>query len=454
MDSRTIEYLKSVLGDFVKEPRLIVVAGHPGAGKTTLASIICLHAMQTNEKCLYMSFQEDKNRLFKQLAGVGIALDYFDAKGLLRFIKLPIPGDEEAVHIFMNEMLKSISDFNPRIIVIDSITALFKGLRDDVKIRGYLQNLFWELQKIVLGSIVMVVEVALGQEYPSLGDIEFIADAILILKHRIDEGLIERFMEIRKIRGRELLVAEIPFSIRGVQGIVLHPPVIPREIKSIAKSHLKLKRVNNEYEFEEVRKPVHVTLIEFTPQILPSTCLLLSILMHAPRNEKILIISYKHSEDELKHYIIDVFRKYADEETIERVLNRIVIRAVNPLAYSIYERTAMELSLVDEVKPGAVVFYNSSLPLMLESNKERYLRTLFNETLALKSRGVEVILAEAKSPPELSTIKRMLADSMIHIDCIDNYCLDYTVRIVEWGEETLLTKADVEKLISKLLILG
>ena len=39
----------------------VVVASHPGAGKTTFATIICYsNARYNNKKCLYLSFQEPK----------------------------------------------------------------------------------------------------------------------------------------------------------------------------------------------------------------------------------------------------------------------------------------------------------------------------------------------------------------------------------------------------------
>jgi circadian clock protein KaiC len=60
MSVKAVDYLKELLGDFVGFPRLVVVAGHPGSGKTSLASTICLYALEKNEKCLYISFQEDR----------------------------------------------------------------------------------------------------------------------------------------------------------------------------------------------------------------------------------------------------------------------------------------------------------------------------------------------------------------------------------------------------------
>jgi len=91
MSSNAISFIVEVLGDFVAEPRLVVVAGHPGAGKTTLASYMCYYAMQRGEKCLYISFQEDRDRLYKQLYNIGLDFKRFEDLKQLTFIKLPVP---------------------------------------------------------------------------------------------------------------------------------------------------------------------------------------------------------------------------------------------------------------------------------------------------------------------------------------------------------------------------
>ena len=50
----------------------MVVASHPGAGKTTLASYTCYYVMQRGGEPLYISFQEDRDRLYKHLYNIGL----------------------------------------------------------------------------------------------------------------------------------------------------------------------------------------------------------------------------------------------------------------------------------------------------------------------------------------------------------------------------------------------
>jgi len=138
---RSANYLTELLGDFVGFPRLVVVAGHPGSGKTSLASTICLYALEKNEKCLYISFQEDRNRLYSQLEGIGINFRKYDEKGFLKFVKFPLSVSEQVVQQFVDDISRLVLDFNPRVVVVDSATPLLEVVKENTKIRSYLQKL-------------------------------------------------------------------------------------------------------------------------------------------------------------------------------------------------------------------------------------------------------------------------------------------------------------------------
>lgn len=134
---------------------------------------------------------------------------------MLKYVKFPTPASEDFMQGFIDLMSKLITEFRPKILVIDSVMPVLESIKDEARAKGYLQNYFWELQRLAGTTVVLVSEVPLGQEYTSSGGIEFIADAVLILKHRIQRGLLARYMEVRKARGRPLTIAEVPFSIRG-----------------------------------------------------------------------------------------------------------------------------------------------------------------------------------------------------------------------------------------------
>ncbi|MEM1800692.1 MAG: ATPase domain-containing protein, partial [Desulfurococcaceae archaeon] len=53
-----IEGLNELFKGAINQPYMIVIAGHPGSGKTTLASKICYSNALLGYKCIYVTFYE------------------------------------------------------------------------------------------------------------------------------------------------------------------------------------------------------------------------------------------------------------------------------------------------------------------------------------------------------------------------------------------------------------
>jgi circadian clock protein KaiC len=70
-----VEGLDKLFGEALKPPVTIVIAGHPGAGKTTLASSICYYNAINGHKCFYVSLQEDKAKLYGNMRNLGLDLE-------------------------------------------------------------------------------------------------------------------------------------------------------------------------------------------------------------------------------------------------------------------------------------------------------------------------------------------------------------------------------------------
>jgi len=187
---KLINELEKHIGNVNKE-RLIVIAGHPGSGKTILASSICLAFVYQGLKCLYVSFQEPKEKFLDETAGVGLELEKYEKIGLFRFLKLPVVTDGSSLNQIINIINKEVANYSPRVVAIDSISSMLKTLSADIEIRGYLQNYFYELQKMVKGPVILIAELPFGMETIELGNIEFVSDVFLILKHRITRGLLD-----------------------------------------------------------------------------------------------------------------------------------------------------------------------------------------------------------------------------------------------------------------------
>ncbi|MEM1816509.1 MAG: ATPase domain-containing protein, partial [Desulfurococcaceae archaeon] len=220
-----IESLDRLIGA-IRAPYTILVAGHPGAGKTTLASTICYHNALKGRKCLYVTFYEDKDKLYSYMKKLGMPLSEVESKGLMRFLKLPAIHDVDSVVDVLNKNV--IEGFD--LIVIDSITVLLEAVKDHTEKRAWLLNYFYQLPILVNGLLVLVSELPFGEERLGLGSIEFVVDAILILKHRVEDRLLLRLLEIRKARGAPIHVAEVPFTIAEGRGLLVYTQPVLEEL--------------------------------------------------------------------------------------------------------------------------------------------------------------------------------------------------------------------------------
>lgn len=77
-----IDGLDNFFRGVLRKGSLVALIGQPGAGKTTFASAICYSNALRGSKCLYLSFFEDREKLFSNVSGLGLDLYSVEAKGV------------------------------------------------------------------------------------------------------------------------------------------------------------------------------------------------------------------------------------------------------------------------------------------------------------------------------------------------------------------------------------
>jgi circadian clock protein KaiC len=100
----------------------ILVSGTAGSGKSSLAAHFVHAACQRGEKCLYFAFEESPGQITRNMRSIGIDLEPWMKKDLLRFhaIRSTIYGLEMHLATFH----KLIQDYGPSVVVIDPIGNL------------------------------------------------------------------------------------------------------------------------------------------------------------------------------------------------------------------------------------------------------------------------------------------------------------------------------------------
>jgi circadian clock protein KaiC len=420
------EFLKGSL-----EPSsMIVIAGHPGAGKTTLASKICYENALRGHKCLYASFQEDKEKLFRHMKSFGIDFELLETRGLIKHIHLPITTNIDDAVEAVNS---AITSGNFQVIVVDSINALLQAASDDAARRAWLQNYFYQLSRLINGLVVLVAEIALGEEQVGPRSIEFIADAVLILRHEIENNLLVRKLEIRKARGTALNIARIPFSITERRGIELYPPPIIEKIPGLgAKVDIVCKALKNI--IGDVFKG-EIIYIAYPPDIRPVLHLPLLIGIAVANNLKIQLISYLYPPDSIKFIISDALETAGlDELTAKKAVKKYVtVSSLNPFAYGIEELAIREISLIRR-DAGIVAFHGTELFAgIMEKDLDKYIRALYNELNYLRKTGKVIVRYGRVLYEKLYSINANLADIIVRFYAEKNES-QYEVKMMVSGK--------------------
>ena len=448
-----VSELKKYIGEFLGKEKLIVIAGHPGSGKTTLASSISLAAVSQGYKCLYISFQEPREKFYEETYGLSLNLEKYEKEGYFKFIKLPLISDEEILDQLLSSITKEIVEFTPRVLVVDSISPLLKITSSSIKARSYLQNFFYELQKIVKGLVILIAELPFGKEQLEMGDIEFVSDVFLVLKHRVMRGLIARYMEIRKIRGYQLTLAEIPFSIQPQRGIVLlHPPILSeisevREFietpcRSLSISLPKLKKsMTIYYEY-----PAHYRVGE------PGVLIPLLGMIISEFKKPVLFVTYKYPEESIRALFEEVIKQHAsNSRVVDNALRNLVVKPINPYAYSLPELNAFENELVEQYDPAQVVFHDVGVLMSSTKDIENYTHLLQNQVFYFKKKGVMMARYASRINPLLSRINASISDVVLKAKCGKD-CVDY--KLYAWarfGKPQLLNSSEVSVCIREII---
>ena len=124
----------------------VLVSGTAGTGKTSLAASFASAACQRGERCLYFAFEESPGQLIRNMRSIGIDLEKWVEKGLLRFHA--IRSQQDGLEMHLARFHKLLREFEPDVVVFDPIgsfiqagtrrdaTAMVTRLIDMLKVRG------------------------------------------------------------------------------------------------------------------------------------------------------------------------------------------------------------------------------------------------------------------------------------------------------------------------------
>jgi circadian clock protein KaiC len=164
----------------------ILVSGTAGTGKTSLAAHFAAETCRRGERCLYLAFEESPPQIMRNMRSIGIDLEPFVKKGLLK-IHASRPTFQ-GLEMHLVQMHKMVSDFEPAAVIVDPISnftasgasadaeSMLLRLVDFLKARqttAFMTNLTaggnaWEKTDVGISSIIdtwlLVRDIELGGE--------------------------------------------------------------------------------------------------------------------------------------------------------------------------------------------------------------------------------------------------------------------------------------------------
>lgn len=228
-----ISILDNLFGGGIIEGSIILVAGNPGTGKTTLAAQIVYNGLKRGESGIYISFVESKDEFYKYMSLIGFDFGSYEDKGLFKYISLPTISDTATADLIIQFINRYLEEFGRPRIVVDSITALATTLSPS-QMRSFLHTSLIPLLKRYCKIGIIIADIPYGKEYVGYGIEEFIVDGVILLKLKETFSGFERFMEIRKMRGVPIQSINVPFSIienEGIRPLLIPPKEVLRELK-------------------------------------------------------------------------------------------------------------------------------------------------------------------------------------------------------------------------------
>ena len=198
--------------------RTTLFSGSTGTGKTLLGIDFLINgAINYNERGVFMSFEETKDELYKDVASLNMNLQGLvsQKKILLEYVLLERRDIQEKGEFNLEGLFvrleHAIDSIGAKRVVLDSIESLFAGVTDAGILRLEIKRLFrWLKEKQV--TAIITGELAQGS-FTRHGLEEYISDCIILLDNRVREQISTRRIRVIKYRGSNHGTNEYPFVI-------------------------------------------------------------------------------------------------------------------------------------------------------------------------------------------------------------------------------------------------
>ncbi len=335
---------------------LVLVAGHPGAGKTIFAATYLFNgAVKYGEKGLYISFVEDKKSFITYMKKLGLNFNELEEKGLFYFMSIPYADIETNMESVVARIMRVIRDNDIKRVVMDSVTAILQTLNTPSAIRAFLRNtLIYGTRVLDDVTTLVIADLPYGTDVIGYGVEEFVVDGVLVLKTEYTKGTYFRWIEVRKMRGTAVRSTVIPYTI-GEKGFapILYSARTPKKRGGTRKGLKPLtKNLSKIFSLIPLRS---ITLITGAHGSGKSVLALEYALNAVLQGEKALYISYNEHIDSLNEKINYLLKRVC-EPSKKLNLDLLTMKYFDPFMSEISKIMKKIQELIMDLDPSLIVF--------------------------------------------------------------------------------------------------
>ncbi len=180
---------------------VILVAGQPGAGKTTLATQFLFNgAKACGEKGVYVTFVESASKIRRDMLKFNWDLAMLEKEQKIGILDLVEAASERSVAANLDMIMSAVKTLEAKRLVIDSLTSMTAYIKTKEEARSFVSIMKKILEEADCTTLLLG-EIPWNNNEIGMGFEEFVADSLIILESTLDRFRIKRRLYIPKMRG-------------------------------------------------------------------------------------------------------------------------------------------------------------------------------------------------------------------------------------------------------------
>jgi circadian clock protein KaiC len=216
--------LDAVLGGGLPEYSFNLIAGDPGAGKTTLAQQIVFSRASAESPAIYFTvLGEPPLKMLRHVQHYGF-FDNAKVGEAVRFVNLSAEAMDHDLDSIMKRMLAEVEELHPATVVVDSFRTVAQASGSEADLQRFVQRLAlhltgWQATTFLVGEYDLA---------ESHGNPLFtIADGIIWLTQSVERNACVRRLQVAKMRACATMPGLHTFVISS-DGVRIFPRILPR----------------------------------------------------------------------------------------------------------------------------------------------------------------------------------------------------------------------------------